>query len=355
MEIVNQSGNIVKIFAKTIEQEALTQIVELANYEPYLDSKIRIMPDVHAGAGCTIGTTMTINNVVTPNLVGLDIGCGILVVELGKIELDLQKFDSVISRCVPSGFSTHDRPAEYFDFSGLRCAGKIDTERARLSIGTLGGGNHFIEVAQGSDDSKYLIIHTGSRKFGKDVCDYYQRLAGEEDLSSLIGAEMWLYANDMQIAQKFAWENRECISRIILREAGIRESGVRFHTVHNYIDFGERMLRKGAVSAKYGERLLIPINMRDGSLLCVGKGNDDWNCSAPHGAGRLMSRSKARKLLSLDDFSTQMSGIYTTSVGESTIDEAPDAYKSMEEIVSCISDTVDVVDILKPIYNFKAH
>lgn len=355
MEIINSIGNVTKVFAKTFEPEARLQIEALCNFYPYLENKIRIMPDAHAGKGCTVGTTMTINNAITPNLVGVDIGCGMFVVNLGWAEINLDQLDSVIGKYIPSGFSVHEKPAAYFDFSGLRCQSAVSVDRASLSIGTLGGGNHFIEIAKDDTGCQYLIIHTGSRKLGKDICEYYQKMAGSSDLSFLVGADMWLYINDMQIAQNFAWENRECIAKIILRWMGIKAFGDGFHTVHNYINRDERMLRKGAVSAKYGEKLLIPINMRDGSLLCRGKGNEDWNNSAPHGAGRLMSRSKAKKALSMGDFADSMDGIYTSSVCEATLDEAPLAYKPMQEIIDCISDTVDVVDILKPIYNFKAH
>lgn len=356
MEIVNRIGNVTKVFAKTFENEAKLQIEELCNFEPYLESKIRIMPDAHAGKGCTVGTTMTIIDKITPNLVGVDIGCGMLTIELGCIDLDLSKLDEVVSKHVPSGFNTHQKPMQYFDFREITCKDSIDIERAWNSIGTLGGGNHFIEIAKSETNGwLYLIIHSGSRKLGKDICEYHQKVAGSSDLSYLFGDKMGAYLYDMRIAQEFAQVNREEIAKIIIRDMGIENYGRKMHTIHNYIDFDRMILRKGAVSANYGERLLIPINMRDGSLLCRGKGNADWNFSAPHGAGRLMSRSKAKKILDMENFKSGMDGIYTSSICEATIDEAPMAYKPMQEIIDCISDAVEVIDILKPIYNFKAH
>lgn len=382
----------VKIFAETFEYEAYEQIKRLANYEAYKDSIIRIMPDSHAGKGCTVGTTMTITDKVTPNLVGVDIGCGMLAVELKDNYIDCEKLDSVINEKVPNGFNVHERQKSTFDFDGLLCKKHVDLERALLSIGSLGGGNHFIEVDYSEKNNKYwLVIHSGSRKLGGDVCKYYQDLAfqsanemgkikrelinrlkaegrekdieseikklnkpsSDKELAHLSGNDFSSYLNDMEIVQRFAVLNRKTIADIIIKEMGFREES-RFETIHNYIDFNRMILRKGAVSAEKGQILLIPINMRDGSLICIGKGNEDWNYSAPHGAGRLMSRAKAKELLSMDEFADSMNGIYTTSVNESTIDEAPQAYKSMEEIKNAITDTVDIIDTIKPIYNFKA-
>lgn len=307
--IRTHSGKEVKIFAETFENEAYDQIKRLANYPAYENSIIRIMPDSHAGKGCTVGTTMTITDKVTPNLVGVDIGCGMLTVELADQYIDCEKLDSIIRETVPNGFNIHDTQKANFDFSNLRCAKQVDLNRAYLSLGTLGGGNHFIEVDYSERNHRYyLVIHSGSRKLGGDVCKHYQNLAANTE----------------------------------------------FETIHNYIDFSRMILRKGAVSAELGEKLLIPINMRDGSLICVGKGNPDWNYSAPHGAGRLMSRSKAKELLSMEEYQESMNGIYTTSVSRATIDEAPQAYKSMEEIKNAITDTVEIIDTIKPIYNFKA-
>lgn len=385
-------GKEVKIFAETFEYDAYEQIKRIANYEAYKDSIIRIMPDSHAGKGCTVGTTMTITDKVTPNLVGVDIGCGMLAVELKDNYIDCEKLDSVIREKVPNGFNVHERQKSTFDFDKLLCGKHVDLERALLSIGTLGGGNHFIEMDYSEKHNKYyLVIHSGSRKLGGDVCKYYQDLAfqganemgkvkselinrlkaegrekdieseikklkkpsADKELAHLWGNNFSSYLNDMEIVQRFAVLNRKTIADIIIKGMGFREES-RFETIHNYIDFNRMILRKGAVSAEKGQILLIPINMRDGSLICIGKGNENWNYSAPHGAGRLMSRSKAKELISMDEFADSMNGIYTTSVNESTIDEAPHAYKSMEEIKNAIVDTVDIIDTIKPIYNFKA-
>lgn len=391
-EIKNSIDNKTIIYAETFEYEAYDQLKELCNFEAYLDSKIRIMPDAHAGKGCVVGTTMTISNKVTPNLVGVDIGCGMLTVELKDSIIDFSKLDKVISNKIPSGFSVHDRAKSSFDFSNLRCSNHVDLKRALLSIGSLGGGNHFIEVDYSEKTHKYyLVIHSGSRKLGGDVCKYYQDLAfqkvneikkikeelikklksegrekeidsqlklitkpsANKDLAFLSGSDFNDYLNDMALVQKFAVLNRKTMADIIIKEMGFNESE-RFETIHNYIDFKRMILRKGAVSAEYGEKLLIPINMRDGSLICVGKGNEDWNFSAPHGAGRLMSRSKAKELINLEEYELSMNGIYSTSVCQSTLDEAPQAYKPMEEIVQAIEPTVDIIDIIKPEYNFKS-
>ena len=391
-EIKNSIDNKTIIYAETFEYEAYDQLKELCNFEAYLDSKIRIMPDAHAGKGCVVGTTMTISNKVTPNLVGVDIGCGMLTVELKDSIIDFSKLDKVISNKIPSGFSVHDRAKSSFDFSNLRCSNHVDLKRALLSIGSLGGGNHFIEVDYSEKTHKYyLVIHSGSRKLGGDVCKYYQDLAfqkvneikkikeelikklksegrekeidsqlkliakpsANKDLAFLSGSDFDDYLNDMALVQKFAVLNRKTMADIIIKEMGFNESE-RFETIHNYIDFKRMILRKGAVSAEYGEKLLIPINMRDGSLICVGKGNEDWNFSAPHGAGRLMSRSKAKELINLEEYELSMNGIYSTSVCQSTLDEAPQAYKPMEEIVQAIEPTADIIDIIKPEYNFKS-
>lgn len=385
-------GNEVKVFAETFEYEAFEQVKRLANYEAYKDSIIRVMPDSHAGKGCTVGTTMTITGKVTPNLVGVDIGCGMLTVELKDNSIDYGKLDAVIRAKIPNGFSVHDRPKCTFDFDGLICAKNVDLQRASLSIGSLGGGNHFIEVDYSEKTGQYyLVIHSGSRKLGGDVCKHYQDIAfqganemkkvreeliarlkregreqdiekevkslqkpaTDKELAHLSGDNFKHYVNDMAIVQRFASLNRKTMADIIIREMGFNEAS-RFETIHNYIDFKRMILRKGAVSAELGEKLLIPINMRDGSLVCIGKGNPDWNYSAPHGAGRLMSRSKAKKSLSMDEFVHSMDGIFTTSVSSSTIDEAPQAYKSMDEIVAAIVDTVDIIDTIRPVYNFKA-
>lgn len=390
----------VKIFGSIVEDEARQQIEKLANYEPYKDAKIRIMPDVHAGKGCTIGTTMTIKDAITPNLVGVDIGCGMYVVPLGKTNLiNLEKFDKVVNEKIPSGFNIHDTPQRIFmELNMLYCREVIDFDIAQRSIGSLGGGNHFIELNEDEGGNKYLVIHSGSRNLGVRVCQYYQKIAEkncqnsnvdrdiiiaklkaqgrereihdalkalkptlvDKDLAHLTGDDMQHYLYDMDICQRYAELNRETIADLILTEfdyATCYATEIPFHTIHNYIEmsFGRQpMLRKGAVAAYRGQHLIIPMNMRDGSLLCVGKGNTDWNCSAPHGAGRLMSRKKAKEAISMAEFEKSMSDVYSTSVCESTLDEAPQAYKPMQSIIDAIHDTVDIVKIIKPIYNFKA-
>jgi len=359
--IRNINGVETKIYAETFEQEAYNQIEELCNFEPYLNSKIRIMPDAHAGKGCTVGTTMTITDKVTPNLIGVDIGCGMNVLKLHDTEIDLSKLDKVINEHIPSGFNVHSSPLVEYDFDDLICSDSVNLERAALSIGTLGGGNHFIEVNKSDKTGAiYLVIHTGSRNLGKCVCEHYQKIAASlhpginKDLAYLYGIDMEYYLNDMRFAQDYAIMNRYVIAAEIQKYMGFHVD-YSFESIHNYIDFENMILRKGAVSAQLNQNLIIPINMRDGSLICTGKGNADWNYSAPHGAGRLMSRSKAKKTLSLDDFSSSMNGVYTTSVCTETLDEAPMAYKPIDEIVRCVADTVNIVDIIKPIYNFKAH
>jgi tRNA-splicing ligase RtcB len=391
--IKNNKGIETLIFAETFEYEAYDQIKKLVNFEAYENEKVRIMPDAHAGKGCTVGTTMTIKDKITPNLVGVDIGCGMLTVKLKDKEINFKKLDETIKAKIPHGFNVHKTSKKKFDFSNLRCKKNVDLKRAMLSIGSLGGGNHFIEVGKDeATEDVYLIIHSGSRKLGGDVCKYYQNKAfqnanemgkvvenlivklkseGREkeiateikkikkpktnkELAFLKDEDFEDYMNDMFIVQKFASLNRETMAEIILKETGLKEVS-RFETIHNYIDFKRMILRKGAVSAEREEMLLIPINMRDGSLLCVGKGNENWNYSAPHGAGRLMSRSKAKKAIDINDFRISMKGVYTTSVVTETLDEAPQAYKSIEEIKNAIVDTVDVIGIIKPIYNFKSH
>ncbi len=383
----------VKIFAETIEQEAYDQIKTLSNFEPYKNSKIRIMPDVHAGVGCTVGTTMTISDKITPNLVGVDIGCGMLTIHLKSHTIDLNRLDDIINNHIPSGFNVHDEFKHSFIFDNLICSDHVDLARANLSIGSLGGGNHFIEVGKSNKTGDlYLIIHSGSRKLGGEVCKYYQRIAqktngmptklrrnlisklknqGRErdiekelkkikpsvvnrELAYLSGQDFINYMNDMLIVQAFASMNRAVMADIITDKANL-DVVDSFETVHNYIDFNNMILRKGAVSAEKGQKVLIPMNMRDGSLICIGRGNKDWNYSAPHGAGRLMSRGKAKQTIDFDEFKKSMDGIYTSCVGMSTLDEAPQVYKPMSEISRQIKETVKIVDILKPIYNFKAH
>ena len=400
-----------KIFTKNVEQEAIDQINTLLDQPAFADCKVRIMPDVHAGAGCVIGFTANLGDKVIPNIVGVDIGCGMRTIELGYFdddfnlhnvtEIDYEKLDAVIRKHIPCGRNVHEGRKVRFDrIQDLRCYRELkDTKRFERSIGTLGGGNHFIEIDEGADGKKYLVIHTGSRNLGKQVADYYQKLAVElmqgkdelyskqeqliaeykaqgrrneieaaikelhrayrpnpldipKDLCYLTGKYREDYLHDMRICQDFAKINRKYLGLAILDEMGWTKIS-NFETIHNYID-DENMIRKGAISAKAGEKVLIPINMRDGCIVGIGKGNEDWNCSAPHGAGRIMSRHKAREVVSLDAFKEAMDGIFTTSVGADTIDEAPMVYKPMDEIVENIKDTVDILEIIKPVYNFKA-
>ena len=385
-------------YATVVEDEAIDQIRRMCDQEFTRGSLVRIMPDVHAGKGCTIGTTMTVTDKAVPNVVGVDIGCGMYTVNMGTEPIDLVRLDEA-AHYVPSGMSVWDGRRERFDLQQLRCyRGLRDTKRLERSLGTLGGGNHFIEVDRSADGTQYLVIHTGSRNLGKQVAEYYQNLAIDlhkgkeeyfakkdaliaeykaagrrseiekalkelhwnnrelsipEDLCYLYGSYFEDYLHDVEICQQFARRNRELIAEILMERAGLTGND-GFHTIHNYIDVEEKILRKGAISAKDGELVLIPINMRDGSILARGKGNPDWNYSAPHGAGRVMSRSKAKAMLDLETYRQSMEGVYTTSVNAGTLDEAPMAYKSLADIAGVIGDTVEIIDILKPIYNFKA-
>lgn len=384
--------NNAKVFTDNIDAETISQIMLLLNQEFVKDNKIRIMPDTHAGSGCVIGTTMTIKDKIVPNLVGVDIGCGMHAVKLKEKEIDLSALDEVIEKYIPSGTNIHELMVSPYDLDDI--IAPIDKERARRSIGTLGGGNHFIEVNRDSEGYLWLVIHTGSRHLGIEICKYYQDLAYKtlkgrgdvvkdvierlkaegrqreiesaikaikekeitipKDLCYLEGDNFRNYIHDMNLAQKYALTNRMSIADEIMRLLFLHEEE-RFDTIHNYIDIDNMILRKGAISAQAGEKVIIPMNMRDGSLICVGKGNPDWNYSAPHGAGRVMSRSKAKETINMHDFKESMKDIYSTSVVESTIDEAPMVYKPMNEIIANIKDTVEVIDIIKPIYNFKAH
>lgn len=401
--------NTAKVFTDNVESTAQSQIIELCNQDFTQGGKIRIMPDTHAGSGCVIGFTADLGDKVIPNIVGVDIGCGMLTVELGKTNIDLQKLDEIIRQYVPCGKDIHymGKVVKFDKIQELHCYRSLkDTKRMEKSIGTLGGGNHFIEVNKDSNDNLYLVIHSGSRNLGKQVADHYQNLAIDlcsgkgdyyiqrdqlikdykqqgrrneiqkalkelekkfnnllpsypNDLCFLTGKWREKYLHDMNICQEYANLNRIVMAKIILTKLfNYKEDQMgklpTFHTVHNYINFKDNIIRKGAISAYKDEKVLIPINMRDGSILGIGKGNLDWNYSAPHGAGRLMSRSKAKELVNLEEFEKTMEGIYTTSVGLSTLDEAPMAYKPMQEILDNIGDTIEVIDIIKPIYNFKA-
>jgi len=386
--------NTAKVFTDNIEHEAISQIIQLLNQEFAAGSQIRIMPDTHAGAGCTIGTTMTIKDKVVPYMVGVDIGCGMETVRLADKDVDLQMLDTAIHETIPSGFNIHASAPRITDRLGLEdlmCVHSINMERALCSVGTLGGGNHFAELEQDEKGRYYLVIHSGSRYLGKQVADYYQDAAVKQrkqasksvqDLIAQLKAQgrqkeiqaalkkipaskveknlAWLedelleqYLHDMAIVQRYADINRKTMAANILRASRLTEVD-SFTTIHNYIDIKNGILRKGAISARAGERILIPINMRDGSLLCTGKGNADWNFSAPHGAGRLLSRRRAKETIALADFEKSMEGIYSSTVGRSTIDEAPMAYKPMDEIIENIQDTVTIDAVLKPVYNFKA-
>ena len=386
-------------FAKVIEDEAVEQIRRMCDYEITEGSQIRIMPDVHAGKGCTIGTTMTVKDKAVPNVVGVDIGCGMYTVNLGQTEIDMEQMDAA-AHFIPSGMNVWESRKERFDLLDLRCyRGLKDSKRLERSLGTLGGGNHFIEIDQSADGTKFLVIHSGSRNLGKQVAEYYQRLAIDlnkgkeeyfakrdaliaeykdagrrteiqaalkklhwnsheatipEDLCFVYGQYLEDYLHDVKICQRFACRSRELMAEIILQRLGL-EAVEAFHTIHNYIDTDEMILRKGAIAAHKGEKVLIPINMRDGSVLAIGKGNPDWNFSAPHGAGRIMSRTAAKQNLDLDEYRREMEGIYTTSVNEATLDEAPMAYKSLADIIDVIGESVDIIEVLKPIYNFKAN
>jgi RNA-splicing ligase RtcB len=387
-------------YANIIEDGAIEQIRRMCDYALTEGSKIRIMPDVHAGKGCTIGTTMTITDKACPNIVGVDIGCGMYTVKINEKELDFAKIDEVC-HYIPSGMNVWEGRKEHFDMTGLKCYRYLkDSRRLERSLGTLGGGNHFIEIDKASDGTFYLVIHSGSRNLGKQVAEYYQQLAidlhmGKEDyfkkrdeIITTYKAEgrrgeiqtalkelknsfetqdllipndiCWLYGtflddylHDVEVCQKFAKGSRELMAEILFERTGLT-AGESFHTIHNYIDTDEMILRKGAIAAHKGEKILIPINMRDGVVLATGKGNPEWNYSAPHGAGRLMSRSQAKENLSMEAYRAAMEGIYTTSVNEKTLDEAPMAYKSLEDIIDVIKDSVDIIDIMKPVYNFKA-
>lgn len=364
--------NTAKVFTDNIEQEAISQIINLLNQEFVQGSQIRIMPDTHAGAGCTIGTTMTITDKVVPNLVGLDIGCGMETVILRDTHVELQQLDKVIHEHIPAGFSIRRKPhmfMEEVNLNELRCSNQVNLNRAELSLGTLGGGNHFIELDKDDDGRLWLVVHSGSRNLGKQVAEYYQKAAAknlekkrikvDKNLAFAEGQLFDDYIHDMAITQRYAELNRKAIVREIVKQMKFKVED-SFTTIHNYIEtspsqgLDARILRKGAISAKAGERVLIPINMRDGSLICIGRGNPDWNYSAPHGAGRRMSRSAAKGSITLSQFKESMEGIYSSTLNKSTIDEAPFAYKPMDEITANIADTAEIIQIIKPLYNFKA-
>ena len=386
-------------YAKVIEDGAIEQIRRMCDFPFTEGSRIRIMPDVHAGKGCTIGTTMTIVDKAVPNVVGVDIGCGMYTVNLGTADIDMEQMDTA-AHFIPSGTDVWEGRKKRFNLLDLRCYRELkDVRRLERSLGTLGGGNHFIEIDQAADGTKYLVIHSGSRNLGKQVAEHYQHLAIDlnkgkedyfsrrdaliaeykaagrrneiqsalkelkwnsreatmpEDLCYVYGRYLEDYLHDVEICQQFACRSRELMAEIIIGRLGVTALDA-FHTIHNYINTDEMILRKGAIAAHKGERVLIPINMRDGSVLATGKGNPEWNFSAPHGAGRILSRTKATEILDMDEYRREMAGIYTTSVSEKTLDEAPMAYKSLSDIIDVISESVDIIEVLKPIYNFKAN
>ena len=390
--------NEARIFTDVADSASIAQVQQLCDQEFAAGSRIRLMPDIHAGAGCTIGTTMTITDKVVPNLVGVDIGCGMETIRIREKWLELQKLDRLIREKIPSGFSIREKAHRYFsqiNLNELCCARHAGLLRAEKSIGTLGGGNHFIEADRDDEGNLYIVVHSGSRHLGVEVAGYYQeagyRMLNRADAASAealiarmkaegrkkeiqkelkklknqkrtsipkalayVSGELFeQYIHDMKIVQHFAMLNRQAMMDEIVGGMKLHVEE-QFATIHNYIDTDAMILRKGAVSARAGERLLIPINMRDGSLLCVGRGNEDWNCSAPHGAGRLMSRADARQSFTVSEFKKQMAGIYTTSVSRATLDECPMAYKGMQDILDNIGPTAEVVKIIRPIYNFKA-
>lgn len=389
--------NTAKIFTDVVDDASIAQVKELCDQEFCAGSRIRLMPDIHAGAGCTVGTTMTIKDKVVPNLVGVDIGCGMETVKIKEDNLDMVRLDRVIRERIPAGFEVRAAAHKYadrVDLREMRCADRVDLNRARNSVGTLGGGNHFIEVDRDDERKLYIVVHSGSRHLGLEVAKHYQeagykKISDQSDgieklieelkaagrqreiqqeikkykseyqydipkaLAYVDGSLFDDYIHDMKIVQKFAEINRQAMMDEIMSGMEVHVDE-QFTTIHNYIDTDSMILRKGAVSAKRGEILLIPINMRDGSIIGVGKGNEDWNCSAPHGAGRLMSRAKAKEKFTVAEFEEQMDGIYTTSVNQETLDECPMAYKSMDAITENIGPTVDILKIIKPVYNFKA-
>ena len=390
--------NTAKVFIDTIDETTRAQIATMCDQDFLSGCRIRVMPDTHAGKGCTIGTTMTLHDKVVPNIVGVDIGCGMETAILEEKSLDLQVLDCFIRSNIPAGMEIRERPHTYqeqADLRALHCFGQINEHRARHSIGTLGGGNHFIEVDRDDEGNLYIVVHSGSRHLGVEVARYYQEagykvLNGTDDatvagiiarmraegrekeiqkelkklknikqtsipkaLAYVSGELFEQYIHDMKIVQQFAALNRQAMMDEIVGGMKLHVEE-QFTTIHNYIDTDAMILRKGAVSAKAGEQLLIPINMRDGSLICVGKGNEDWNCSAPHGAGRLMSRADAKQSFTVSEFRKQMADVFTTSVNKSTLDECPMAYKGMQDILDNIGPTAEVVKIIRPIYNFKA-
>lgn len=401
MKKIKGTNAVALVFTDNIDTKAIEQVQQMCNQDFAKEAKIRIMPDVHAGEGCTIGTTMTVTDKVVPNIVGVDIGCGMYTIKLNTTNLDMEKWDDA-AHYIPSGFNVWNTVQEEFDLTQLNCYSElVDLERLSKSLGTLGGGNHFIEIDKSQNGDYYLVIHSGSRNLGKQVAMIYQKKAVElnrqlvlekraekkariqelkdsigspeilkvemekldkeysgikiqKDLCYIHGDVLQQYLHDINICQQFAKRNRELMAEKLLEYVGVT-GGESFTTIHNYINVNEMILRKGAISAHKGEKVLIPLNMRDGSILAVGKGNPEWNYSAPHGAGRIMGRMEAKRQLSMEEYKSAMNGIYTTSVNDGTLDESPMAYKPSQEIIDAIGDTVEVIEVIKPVYNFKAN
>lgn len=360
---IQNSINDAVVFSDEIDSGAEGLLRALCGSPISQNSKIRVMPDVHAGKGCAVGMTMTISDCVAPGLIGPDIGCGMTVLKVGGRRPELQKLDKTIREAIPAGCGLRTkihRFSEEIDLKALNCSRHIQEEKAKRSVGTLGGGNHFIELDRSSDGSFWLIIHSGSRNLGAEVANFYQKAAFDScpagtpyELAYMTCTLMADYLHDMKIVQAYAELNRRAIASDIVKKMKWDVEDT-FSTVHNYIDTECMVLRKGAVSAKCGERLIIPMNMRDGCLLCVGKGNREWNESAPHGAGRMMSRAEARQRFTLSQFKKEMDGIYSSSLNHDTIDESPMAYKPMERILAQIGPSVEVKEHIRPVYNFKA-
>lgn len=405
--IIKGDFNEAEVFTENIDKETISQIKQLLDQEFVKNSNIRVMPDCHKGAGCVIGTTMTIKDKIVPNLVGVDIGCGVLCVELGDIDLNLDKIDDFIKNNIPHGFNINNKAVvDYIDeILKIRCINNIKKkpEEFNRALGSLGGGNHFIEIDKDDFNNKYLVIHSGSRNLGlqvakhyqdvgynnlnynnseyeeksKEIIESYKKLGKKKkiekelkklkeslkieskipkDLCYVQGQDLDDYLHDMDIVQRYASKNRELMAEKIVEFIGLDyESLNKFESIHNYIEVDKYMLRKGAISAYEGEDVLIPINMRDGVIIGKGKGNPNWNYSAPHGAGRILSRAEAKNKIHMNDYKASMKDIFTTCVNVSTLDEAPQAYKPIEEIINNITDTVDIKKIIKPIYNFKSN
>jgi len=358
------------------EEKALSQVYELLNMPYTKGAQIRYMADMHAGAGCTVGYTQTMNDYIIPNFVGVDIGCGIYAYNLGQIDVDFKRLDRFIKQNIPVGFNLRPNasvPQElvfsifYGDVIKVCNKLKLDISKVVSSLGTLGGGNHFIELDKDPDGNVWLIIHSGSRNFGLQVCNYHQKRAKEFVSKALItGIQTGMeylpidmggqeYLDDMEVAQQYAHNNRKSMAKIICEEYFETEIPTdQILSVHNYINFEDRIIRKGAIQANEGQRCVIPFNMRDGIAVCIGKGNKKWNNSAPHGAGRLMSRTKAKEQITLEQYEKSMEGIYSTCVNKSTIDESPFAYKDFNTVMSEMGETVDIQFVMKPIYNLKS-